>query len=461
MLFQTWDFLAFFLVVLALYAALRRTRLRLAVLLVASYLFYAWWDLRFLVFLGIVTTADYLFGRGIAVTEGRRKKVLLWGSCLVNLSLLGTFKYLGFLTENLQNLLALCHIQWEAPEFDWLLPVGLSFFTFKSLSYTCDVYFGKIRCERNFFLYAAYVAFFPQLVAGPIERASTLLPQLRHRMPLSGDDLAAGFSVFFTGLFKKAVLADLLALYVDRIYEDPTAAAGASLLSAAIAYSWQIYFDFAGYSDMARGVARMMGFRTILNFDNPYVSVDVRDFWRRWHISLSTWFRDYVYIPLGGSRVVKIRVWFNLMVTMLVSGLWHGAAWTFIAWGALNGLGSIVSAMFDRKNWYLRIPKLLKQIVVFAFITITWIFFRAPSFADAFAVLKGIATWSEGDEPFVLPLLPLVLVAMVWLYQLVWASRFRPLLECRAARIAAFAAMAALFLFLGTGANTQFIYQQF
>ena len=248
---------------------------------------------------------------------------------------------------------------------------------------------------------------------------------------------------------------------MDRIYEDPTAAAGASLLSAAIAYSWQIYFDFAGYSDMARGVARMMGFRTILNFDNPYVSVDVRDFWRRWHISLSTWFRDYVYIPLGGSRVVKIRVWFNLMVTMLVSGLWHGAAWTFIAWGALNGLGSIVSAMFDRKNWYLRIPKLLKQIVVFAFITITWIFFRAPSFADAFAVLKGIATWSEGDEPFVLPLLPLVLVAMVWLYQLVWASRFRPLLECRAARIAAFAAMTALFLFLGTGANTQFIYQQF
>ena len=461
MLFQTWEFLVFFFATLVLYAALRKTRLRLAVLLAASYIFYAWWDLRFPIFLLVVTTADYLFGRGIAVSSGLRKKALLWGSCLANLSLLGTFKYLGFLTENLQNLLALCRFHWEAPEFHWLLPVGLSFFAFKSLSYTCDVYFGKIRCERNFFLYATYVAFFPQLVAGPIERASTLLPQLRHRMPLSGEDLAAGFSVFFAGLFKKAVLADLLALYVDSIYEDPTAVGGASLLAAAIAYSWQIYFDFAGYSDMARGVARMMGFRTILNFDNPYVSVDVRDFWRRWHISLSTWFRDYVYIPLGGSRVVKVRVWFNLMVTMLVSGLWHGAAWTFVAWGALNGVGCIASSTIDRKSWYLRIPKLLKQIVVFAFITLTWVFFRAQNFGDAFAVLHGIATWSEGDEPFVLPVIPLVLVAAVWLYQLVWASRLRPLLECRAARIAVFAAMAALFLFLGTGANTQFIYQQF
>ena len=240
MLFQTWEFLVFFFATLVLYAALRKTRLRLAVLLAASYIFYAWWDLRFPIFLLVVTTADYLFGRGIAVSSGLRKKALLWGSCLANLSLLGTFKYLGFLTENLQNLLALCRFHWEAPEFHWLLPVGLSFFAFKSLSYTCDVYFGKIRCERNFFLYATYVAFFPQLVAGPIERASTLLPQLRHRMPLSGEDLAAGFSVFFAGLFKKAVLADLLALYVDSIYEDPTVDGSVSLLAAAIPYSWEI-----------------------------------------------------------------------------------------------------------------------------------------------------------------------------------------------------------------------------
>ena len=462
MLFQTWEFFGFFLAVLAFFAALRSTRFRLPVLLLASYVFYAWWDLRFPIFLVIVTTADYFFGRGIAASRSpRAKKLMIFGSCLVSLSLLCSFKYLGFLTENLQALLKLCHLAWRVPKFDWLLPVGLSFFTFKSLSYTCDVYFGKLRCEKNFLRYAAYVSFFPQLVAGPIERAGSLLPQLRHKMPLSAGDLSAGFSIFFAGLFKKAVLADMLALYVDRVYEDPSAEGGAALLAAAVAYSWQIYFDFAGYSDMARGVARMMGFRTILNFNNPYVSVDVRDFWRRWHISLSTWFRDYLYIPLGGSRVIKVRVWFNLMVTMLVSGLWHGAAWTFIVWGGLNGLGSLVSAEFDKKDWYLKIPKIIKQIVVIAFITLTWVFFRSSNFADAFAVLKGIFTWREGDGDFVFPLIPAVLVGVVWIYQLIWASRFRPILESRAARIAAFAAMAVLFLFLGSGANSQFIYQQF
>ena len=462
MLFQTWEFLVFFIAALALFAALRNTRLRLPVLLLISYTFYAWWDLRFPIFLVIVTTADYFFGRGIAASRSTRvRKLLLFGSCLVSLSMLCSFKYLGFLSENLQALLKAIHISWEVPKFSWLLPVGLSFFTFKSLSYTCDVYFGKVRCEKNFLVYAAYVSFFPQLVAGPIERARTLIPQLRHKLPLSGNDLAAGFSIFFTGVFKKAVLADMLAIYVDRVWEDPSAEGGATLLAAAIAYSWQIYFDFAGYSDMARGVARMMGFRTILNFDNPYVSVDVRDFWRRWHISLSTWFRDYLYIPLGGSRVIKIRVWFNLMVTMLVSGLWHGAAWTFIVWGGLNGLGSLVSAEFDKRGWYLKIPKILKQIVVFAFITLTWVFFRAPNFTDAFEVLKGIFTWRAPDEDFVFPLIPAVLIGGVWIYQLVWASRFRNLLDNRVARIAAFAAMLVLFLFLGSGANTQFIYQQF
>ena len=459
MLFQTWDFLVFFLVVLALYAALRRTRLRLAVLLAASYIFYAWWDLRFLVFLGIVTTADYLFGRGIAVTEGRRKKVLLWGSCLVNLSLLGAFKYLGFLTENLQNLLALCHIQWEAPEFDWLLPVGLSFFTFKSLSYTCDVYFGKIRCERNFFLYAAYVAFFPQLVAGPIERASTLLPQLRHRMPLSGEDLAAGFSVFFTGLFKKAVLADLLALYVDRIYEDPTAAAGASLLTAAIAYSWQIYFDFAGYSDMARGVARILGFRLMLNFDNPYTSVDIRDFWRKWHISLSSWFKDHVYIPMGGGRCVKYRVWWNVMVTMVVSGFWHGAAWNFIIWGALNGLGSILSPRSDRDSWYGKVPRLIRQLITFLFITVTWVFFKKGTVPEALAVLRRSVSCQPGID--LVPVIPLILVLVIWIWQLIYDSPQRRFLTIRPVRLTALAVILVLLFALSGGSHEQFIYFQF
>ncbi len=456
MLFQTWNFLAFFLPVLALYLLLRKTILRLPLLLVASYVFYACWDWRFPIFLLIITTADYFIGRGL---EHHRKWWLLGLSLLLNLGVLCAFKYLGFLMENLQWVLDLCHVETELPKVEWILPVGLSFFTFKSMSYTCDLYLGRGRCEHNYLAYATYVSFFPQLVAGPIERATTLIPQLKHAMPVKADDIALGLSVFVSGLFKKIVMADMLAVYVDRVFDDPTSYGGAALLWASFAFSWQIYFDFSGYSDMARGVARLMGFRTLLNFDNPYSSVDVRDFWRRWHISLSSWFRDYVYIPMGGGRCIKIRVWWNLLVTMLVSGLWHGAAWTFLVWGGLNGLGSIVSSFFDKSNWYQKIPKLLKQVVVFLFITVTWVFFRASTFQDAFDVLKGIFTWEEGESLF--PWIPATLVLCTWAYGLLWSSRFRGFLERRPCRIVATAMAIILILLLGAGANSQFIYQQF
>jgi len=459
-LFQSWEFIVFFLLTMGAWAIFRSTVLRLPVLLLASYVFYAWWDLRFTVFLIIITLADYCFGRGIAAAERRGvKRLFLICSCLVNIGILGSFKYMGFITENLITILEWCRIEWTPPEINWLLPVGLSFFTFKSLSYTCDLCFGKVRVEKNLLRYAAYVAFFPQLVAGPIERSTSLLPQLRHKMPLGAEDLSAGFSIFLSGLFKKTVMADMLAIYVDQAYGDPSSQSGAFLLFASYAFSWQIYFDFSGYSDMARGVARMMGFRTILNFDNPYVAVDVRDFWRRWHISLSTWFRDYLYIPMGGNRCIKIRVWWNILFTMLVSGLWHGAAWTFIIWGGLNGIGSMISPEFDRRTWYLRIPKVIKQLAVFNFITLTWVFFRAASIEDAFTVLKGIFNWEEGD--IVWPVVPAVLIGGVWIYQLIWDSRWRPVLQSRAARIAAFALMLIFFLLFGSGANSQFIYQQF
>ena len=456
MLFQTWNFLFFLLPLLAVYFCVRRTFLRLPVLLVASYLFYAFFDWRFPIFLLGITTADYWIGRGLG---RKRRGWLLALSLTLNIGLLCAFKYLGFLLENLQWVLEACHIEAELPEVEWLLPVGLSFFTFKSMSYTCDLYLGRGRCERNFLAYAAYVAFFPQLVAGPIERASTLLPQLHHRMPLNGDDLAQGASVFLSGLFKKIVMADMLAVYVDRVFDDPTSYGGAALLMASYAFSWQIYFDFSGYSDMARGVARLLGFRTPLNFDNPYAADSVRDFWRRWHISLSSWFRDYVYIPMGGSRCVKVRVWWNLLVTMLVSGLWHGAAWTFLVWGGLNGLGCVVSSLFDRSNWYKKIPALVKQLVVFQFMTLTWIFFRAHTFEDAFDVLKGIIHWEEGEALF--PWIPAALVLAVWGYGLLWSSRCRGFLERRPCRMAAVALAVILILLLGAGANSQFIYQQF
>ncbi|MBO4526610.1 MAG: MBOAT family protein, partial [Victivallales bacterium] len=264
MQFQSWTFLFFFIPVLLLYWAVRGTRLRIPVLLVASYVFYASFNVYFLICLGVVTIVDYL----VALQLSRhRSRWLVCVSLLVDLGMLCSFKYIPRVTD-----------------FDWVLPVGLSFFTFKSISYVIDVYRGKIAVERNLLSYAAYVAFFPQLVAGPIDRATTLLPQLRHNVPLRIDDVSEGFSLFVTGLFKKAVMADMLAVYVNVMYEDVTSYSGAMRLLAAYAYAWQIYFDFSGYSDMACGIARCMGFRCMLNFNNPYVSVDVRDFWRRWHI---------------------------------------------------------------------------------------------------------------------------------------------------------------------------------
>ena len=457
-LFQSWEFLLFFLPLLAVYLVLRRTKLRVALLLVGSYAFYAWWDWRFPIFLAAVTVGDYFFARGMErFPKGR--KWFLAASCLVNLGILCSFKYLGFISENVVWLFGKCGVTLTVPAFNWLLPVGLSFFTFKSLSYTCDVCSGKLRTEKNFIDYAAYVAFFPQLVAGPIERAGTLLPQLKHAMPLSWNDFSVGVSIFVSGLFKKAVMADLLKAYADPIFDKPSAFGGAALLFAAFAFSWQIYFDFAGYSDMARGVARVLGFRTGLNFDNPYVAVDVRDFWRRWHISLSSWFRDYVYIPLGGSRRVKLRVWWNVLVTMLVSGLWHGAAWTFVIWGGANGVGSVVSSTFDREAWYQKIPKILKQLAVFVFMTFTWVFFRAADLRTAWEMLRGIAKWQSG--PSTVPVLPFAILGVVWIYQLVWASRYRSVLESRPARMVAFAVVLLAIMLLGSGANTQFIYQQF
>ena len=278
-------------------------------------------------------------------------------------------------------------------------------------------------------------------------------------MPMAWNDLSVGISIFISGLFKKVVMADLLAAYADPIFSRPSAYGGLALLGAAVAFSWQIYFDFSGYSDMARGVARMLGFRTILNFDNPYVAVDVRDFWRRWHISLSSWFRDYVYIPLGGSRCVKLRVWWNVLVTMLVSGLWHGAAWTFIIWGGANGVGSVISSTFDKSNWYQKIPKILKQLAVFVFMAFTWVFFRSANLAVAWEMLRGIGRWQAGPSPA--PVIPFAALGVVWIYQLVWASRFRPVLESRPARMIAVAVVLLAIILLGSGANTQFIYEQF
>ena len=458
MLFNTWTFLVFFLIFASGFLLLRRRPTgRLVWLLVGSYFFYGFLDIRFLLPLMVTTVIDFIAGKGIE--RGKHPKLFLALSLVVDIGILCTFKYLNFFTDNLQWLIDAAGWEWELPTFELLLPVGISFYTFQSLSYTLGVYWKKNRAEHNLLRYAAFVAMFPQILAGPIERASNMLPQLRHAPLIRQVEINDGISLFVAGLFKKAVMADMLAVYVDQVYGDLDAYSSLSVFLAAFFYSWQIYFDFSGYSDMARGVARMLGFRLMLNFDNPYTSVDIRDFWRKWHISLSSWFKDHVYIPMGGGRCVKYRVWWNVMVTMVVSGFWHGAAWNFIIWGALNGIGSILSPRSDRDSRYGKVPRLLRQLMTFLFITVTWVFFKKSTVPEALEVLRRSISFQGGIN--LIPVVPLILVLIIWVWQLLYDSSYRSFLSLRPVRLGALALILFLLFALSGGSHEQFIYFQF
>lgn len=458
MLFHTWIFLVFFAVVLPVHLLVRRTRFSSVWLLSASYAFYAWWNPLFLVLIFASTAIDY--GAVLAMTRARRRKPWLALSLVTNLGLLGFFKYAGFVTDNVNVLLAPLGYAVRAP--DLLLPVGISFFTFQSMSYTIDAYRGRVEVERSFVRFAAFVSLFPQLVAGPIERARSLLPQLREPGRVRGADVADGMSLFLVGLFKKVALADYLGLYVDRVYETPIAFGAPALMMATFAFGWQIYFDFSGYTDMARGVARMMGFRLMVNFDNPYTATGLGDFWNRWHISLSSWFRDYVYIPLGGSRGGRWKTHRNICATMLLSGLWHGAAWGFVIWGASHAVARSATRGLEASRVYReKVPRLVKQLAVFGFVTFTWVFFRAQTYETSALVLRRMvsADWEDPRFPVVL----LVLVLVVWGYQLAYSGngRWRQILDARPVRLATSLAMIAWLLIFAHPASRPFIYFQF
>ena len=458
MLFNTWTFVIFFVIfAIGFWLLRRRKNARLLWLLVGSYLFYGWMDVRFLLPLAVTTIVDYTAGRGIA--RGRHRKLFLALSLVVNIGILCTFKYLNFFTDNLQWLIDTVGWDVELPESELLLPVGISFYTFQSLSYTLGVYRKNTRVEPNLLRYAAFVAMFPQILAGPIERAKNMLPQLRHVPLIRCQEITDGLSLIIVGLFKKMVMADMLGVYVDMVYDDLSMYSFLSVALAAFFYSWQIYFDFSGYSDMARGVARMIGFRLMLNFNNPYTAVDIRDFWRRWHISLSTWFRDHVYIPMGGSRCGKYRVWWNVMVTMVVSGLWHGAAWNFIIWGALNGIGSIISPRAGQDSWYGKVPRFIQQLATFLFITVTWVFFRTGTTGEALAVLQRCLSFKAGIT--LIPIIPLLLTLLAWGWMFLYDSARQSFLSRRAVRLTALTVMLLLIFLLGGGSHEQFIYFQF
>ena len=458
MLFHTWPFALFFLIVYPTYLALKNTKLRVPWLFAASYFFYACFYPLYLILIAYSTLLDYTVVTKMA--KSTRRKMWLSISIINNLGLLGFFKYGAFVTDNLNNLLSSLGIPYFLPAPGMILPVGISFYIFQSMSYTVDYYRGNIERETSFVRYATFVSLFPQLVAGPIERAKNLLPQLRKPPKVSMQDVTDGLSLFVVGFFKKVALADYMALYVDKVYDAPEQFQAPALVLATFLFSWQIYFDFSGYTDMARGVARMMGIHLMLNFNNPYLATGLGDFWSRWHISLSSWFKDCVYVPMGGNRKGNFNTYRNMFLTMVISGLWHGAAWTFIIWGALHGIGRLCTRELERTSFYQeRIPKVVKQLLVFVFVTFTWVFFRAESISDAWTIMARMFT-SGLANPYC-PLLALALVFAVWLYQFAYESRGKWVLELRPVRIGIVVLLIFYLAVFAPASEKAFIYFQF
>ena len=396
MLFNSIAFLLFFPIVCALYFCIPASQLRLRnlLLLVASYYFYMNWDPAYALLLLTSTVITYLAALGIGYfKEKRKKKICLVSSLVLNLAILFLFKYFNFLAMNIETVLQASGLAVNMPKFALLLPVGISFYTFQALGYSIDVYRGTVKIERDFPTYALFVSFFPQLVAGPIERSQNLLPQFKQQHRFDYDAVMSGVKLMVWGYFMKLVLADRCGIYVDTIFNNVDKHNGGSYLVASLLFPFQIYGDFAGYSLIAIGVARVLGFRLMENFHRPYFACTIGEFWHRWHISLSTWFKDYVYIPLGGNRVGKLRNYFNLLITFVVSGIWHGANWTFLCWGTIHGILLCIEKAFGiSKQKYTGAKKLFHWAATFILVCFAWILFRANNLSDAVSVVTGIFT---------------------------------------------------------------------
>ncbi|MFA6514556.1 MAG: MBOAT family O-acyltransferase [Patescibacteria group bacterium] len=399
MLFNSLFFLfVFFPLVTGVYYLLPH-KFRWGWLLLASCYFYMGFIPSYILILAFTITIDYFAGIFIVKSTGRKKKYLLILSILSNIGVLFLFKYFNFFNANFGALAELIHWNYSIQSLSLILPIGLSFHTFQSLSYIIEVYRGHQKAEYNFGIFALYVMFYPQLVAGPIERPQNLLPQFRVKHDFKIERFVSGLRLIIWGLFKKVVIADRVSIFVNQIFNNVQDYTGPYFVLATFLFAFQIYCDFSGYSDMARGLARTLGFELMVNFKAPYFSKSISEFWRRWHISLSSWFRDYVYIPLGGSRVSSFRLQYNLFITFLLSGIWHGANWTYIIWGGLNGFYLIFALWTDKFG--LKISKLLRikntvfdkifqTLITFLLICFSWIFFRAKSLADAWYILKQI-----------------------------------------------------------------------
>ncbi|MCF8370535.1 MAG: MBOAT family protein [Bacteroidales bacterium] len=469
MLFNSLDFAIFLPIVFILYwfVVNKSIKNQNILLLIASYVFYGWWDWRFLSLIVFSSLVDYIVGLRLSKTDVKRKRqFLLFISVFVNIGFLGFFKYYNFFLDSFVSAFSLFGHDINPHGLNIILPVGISFYTFQTLSYSIDIYKKKFAPTDDIIAFFAFVSFFPQLVAGPIERASNLLPQFLNARKYDNALFSFGVKQILWGYFLKVVVADRAGIYVDAVFNNVHNHGGLSFLAAIVFFAFQVYGDFAGYSYIAIGTAKLFGFRLMRNFNRPNFAASCGEFWKRWHISLSTWFRDYLYIPLGGNRVKKPRWLFNIFITFVISGLWHGADWTFVIWGGLNGIYLIVEILLvgkGKKGWY-------NVLITFILINFSRIFFRGNSLSDSLYIIKTIFTnpgklyIGFGDDVIA----PVYAVIAIILLLIVEAKKeyFNSLFtvshnKSELVRMSAYAMLAFIILFLGVFGDNQFIYFQF
>ncbi len=471
MLFNSLEFVLFFAVVYGLYIVLTH-RYQNALLLIASYFFYGWWDWRFLSLIAISTVVDYICGLKIAAeSRPRQRKAWLTLSVVSNLGILGFFKYFNFFAENVDRILNVMGMSADWPVTTILLPMGISFYTFQTMSYTIDVYRGKLKPTRNFLNFAVFVSYFPQLVAGPIERASKLLPQVEQPRNIRYQQIRDGFRLILLGYVLKLIVAENMAPFTKELFNSPEDHHGLNVLFGLYAAAFQIYGDFAGYTNIARGISKLMGIELMRNFNQPYFAVNPSDFWGRWHISLSTWLRDYLYIPLGGNRGGKAMMYRNLMITMVLGGLWHGAALTFLLWGFFHGTILIIYRQFQvpvsaliRK---LRLPDFaLHALAILFFFHLTcigWLLFFSQRLMHVKVLCFNLLKQVEAlNVPLVLTVLLFGgMVIAIDILRERHATDDEPLLATRPARLLSYCAAVAILMLFGVFRSSEFIYFQF
>lgn len=476
MIFNSIDFALFLPIVFLLYWGLgnRQIQWQNILLILASYFFYGWWDWKFISLIFMSSLIDFLIGKQLSISlKPRTRKVLLMTSLTANLGMLFFFKYFNFFVDSFYDAFSFFGHPFSHDALSIILPVGISFYTFQTISYTIDIYKKEIAPTKDPIAFFAFVSFFPQLVAGPIERAANLLPQFTQRRSLNYLNFVDGMQDILWGLFKKVVIADRLAIVVNEIYNNPTEYSGLSFVMATVLFAFQIYCDFSGYSKIAIGVSKLFGFRLMENFKTPYYALSLGDFWRRWHISLSTWFKDYLYIPLGGNRT---KVYRNLLITFIVSGLWHGANWTFVSWGAIHGVFLILEFSWKQKSTTNTMVNLFRWVITFSIICFGWVFFRANSIQDALYILESMFDFSNYSlnqiSLYLVPVdkstvysidlfLAYLLVGFLFIIEFIFTRRLNFQSMNFGMKLASYTLAVVMIYMMGVFDNNAFIYFQF